>query len=79
MRTVAATGLLLFAIVAPKFASAQPTSVYYEGTTQITLPGGRTIPGGPALAKRTTDPSTGIITEHGVFAPAQLASTLGTS
>ena len=69
MRTVAATGLLLFAIVAPEFATAQPTSVYYEGTTQITLPGGRTIPGGPALAKRTTDPSTGIITEQ-VINPA---------
>ncbi len=38
MRTHAAIGLLLFAIVARESATAQPTSVYYEGTTQIQLP-----------------------------------------
>lgn len=42
----------------------QAQSVYYEGTSQYTLPDGRTVPGGAVLVKRTQDERASTIVEQ---------------
>src|SRR3954471_13770912 len=49
-------------------SSAAPRTDYFEGTTTLTLPDGRTLPGGAVLAWRTADPASATIVEQVISA-----------
>jgi hypothetical protein len=59
--------LLLAACAHPPAPLAARTD-YFEGTTTVMLPGGRTVPGGVVLARRTVDPAAGTIVEQVISA-----------
>ncbi len=54
---------------APHGASDQTS--FFEGTSSITLPNGRVVPGGAVLARRTMSPDAGTIVEQVISADAR--------
>lgn len=44
---------------------------FFEGTSSITLPGGRVVPGGAVLARRTMSPTAGTIVEQVISSDAR--------
>lgn len=71
MRTLTAIVAVAMSAVGHASAYAQPTSAYFEGTSQIQLPDGRVLPGSAVLAKRTLDQKAGTITEQVISAASR--------
>lgn len=68
LRALLAAALPALAACASAPAAPPPRDEYYEGTSTVLLPGGRTVPGGAVLARRTLAPAAGTIVERVVSA-----------